>query len=359
MEAIASTLGASRTAAGLGPLYVGSIKPSVGHTEGCSGLAGIFKAMTCLEQGMLVPTYGVDRVNPKLQLSKWNLALPSQTMGWPEKGQRRISVNSFGFGGANAHIILDDACHYLADRHLVGNHSTAPDGVDDDVGYDSGFGSPGTHTPSDEEPFAKRLFVFSTKDQAGIQRMASSYADYLGTTNNDKADSRFLGDLVHTLSMRRTHLDFRSFAVASTRKELESKLREGLPKRPRSSRQQANLVFVFTGQGAQWSGMGKQLISNLVFHKSLQASQVYLEALGCKWDIMEELEKESIHLPQYSQTLCTVLQVALVDLLQSWQVRPGATVGHSSGEIGMSTWSLFVSLLLLTKALQLPHMPHA
>ncbi|KAH7131815.1 hypothetical protein B0J11DRAFT_599822 [Dendryphion nanum] len=333
MEAIASTLGASRTAAGLGPLYVGSIKPTVGHTEGCSGLAGVFKAMTCLEHGMLVPTYGVDRINPKLQLSNWNLALPSQTMKWPEKGQRRVSINSFGFGGANAHVILDDAYHYLSDRHLVGNHSTILDVADDDVSSDSGISSLGSRTPPDGDIETKRLFVFSTKDQAGVQRLASTYSSHIGTSKTDKRDFRFLGNLAHTLSLRRSHLDFRSFAVASSTTELEVKLSKGLPKLPRSSRQQQSLVFVFTGQGAQWPGMGKELINNTVFRHSIQASQLCLEALKCEWNILEELEKDSIHLPQYSQTLCTVLQVALVDLLRSWQVVPGATVGHSSGEI--------------------------
>jgi acyl transferase domain-containing protein len=92
-------MGAARTAAGMGPLYVGSIKPNVGHTEGCSGLAGVFKAILCLENGMLAPTFGVERVNPKLKFAEWNLALPPRVMEWPERGQRRISINSFGFGG--------------------------------------------------------------------------------------------------------------------------------------------------------------------------------------------------------------------------------------------------------------------
>ncbi|KAF4545822.1 Polyketide synthase [Lasiodiplodia theobromae] len=332
LEAIAKTLGASRAAAGLGPLYIGSIKPNVGHTEGCSGLAGVLKAVACLENGMLAPTYDVQRVNPKLKLAEWNLALPAATMQWPTRGQRRISVNSFGFGGANAHAILDDAHHYLTERGLVGNHNTK---VFDDDGSESAV-SLGSQTPPDTAPH-KRLFVFSTKDQAGIQRLASAYADALGG-GPDKTDARYLDNLAHTLAARRSALDFRSFAVASSAAELRTKLAGGLPKPKRALRQDSSLVFVFTGQGAQWPAMGRELLANDVFRASVDASQQHLRALGCEWDAVEELEKTAdtgsrVHLPEFSQTLCTVLQIALVQLLKSWNVVPGATVGHSSGEI--------------------------
>src|SRR5262249_682625 len=152
--------GAARRDAGLIPLYVGSIKPNVGHTGGCSGLAGVFKALLCLEKGMLVPTYGVENINPSLTFAEWNLALPPHTMRWPSPGQRHVTVNSFGFGGANAHVILDDAYHYLTERGLVGNHNTT---VHDDEGSESGI-SMGPATPSNgsiEYHDAKKLFVFS------------------------------------------------------------------------------------------------------------------------------------------------------------------------------------------------------
>ncbi|OJD32083.1 polyketide synthase [Diplodia corticola] len=335
LEAIAKTLGASRAAAGLGPLYIGSIKPNVGHTEGCSGLAGVLKAVACLENGMLAPTYDVQTVNPKLKLSEWNLSLPSQTMKWPTRGQRRISVNSFGFGGANAHAILDDAHHYLTERGLIGNHNTKV--LDDGDGSESGI-SLGSSTPPDTPP-QKRLFVFSTKDQAGIQRLASAYADALDGAP-DKTDPHYLENLAHTLAARRSALDFRSFAVASSVAELRTKLSTagGLPKLKRALRQDSSLVFVFTGQGAQWPAMGRELLANDVFRASVEESQAYLKALGCEWNAIEELEKTAdtgsrVHLPEFSQTLCTVLQVALVQLLRSWKLAPSATVGHSSGEI--------------------------
>lgn len=100
LNAIATTIGTARRAAGKTPLPVGSIKPTVGHTEGCAGLAGIFKAVLMLEKGMLVPTYGVERVNPKLKFDDWHLTLPDSVDRWPTPGLRRVSVNSFGFGNS-------------------------------------------------------------------------------------------------------------------------------------------------------------------------------------------------------------------------------------------------------------------
>ncbi|KAK4178924.1 putative polyketide synthase [Triangularia setosa] len=326
LEALATTLGKARKEAGLGPLYIGSIKPSVGHTEGCSGLAGVFKAIACLENGMLVPTYGVETINPKLKMEEWNLALPQGTTRWPTPGQRRISVNSFGFGGANAHAILDDAHHYLAERGLTGNHST--------IVWERHSVPVNGHKPTTDTP---RLFLLSSKDQAGIPRLADVYAKALDALHSNKKDAHYFSNLAYTLASRRSHLDFRSFAVASTLPELAGKLPKGLPKIKRSARQDNNLVWVFTGQGAQWPAMGRELLGNRAFDKSVQSSQEYLTNLGCTWDAIEELTKTTdskLQLSEYSQTLCTVLQVALVDLLTSWGIKPRATVGHSSGEIG-------------------------
>jgi acyl transferase domain-containing protein/NADPH:quinone reductase-like Zn-dependent oxidoreductase len=340
MTAIANTIGAARKAQGLDPLWVGSIKPSVGHTEGCSGLAGVFKSIVCLEKGKLVPTYGVQDLNPKLKLKEWNLALPEEIMNWPGKGQRRISVNSFGFGGANAHAILDDAYHYLRNRGMIGNHNTVA--FDDDgSASDSGYSTPGMSTPPLNGQYVdkKTVFVFSAKDKTGIERLASQYATHFAARGLQKREANFLSHLAYTLSSRRTHHDFRSFAVASSLHELTAQLASGLPKIKRSSpRDNSNLVFVFTGQGAQWAAMGSQLFSNSIFRDSVYRSRDYLKSLGCPWDAAEELQKtkedSNIAMPEYSQTLCTVLQVALVDLLRHWRVIPKATVGHSSGEIG-------------------------
>jgi acyl transferase domain-containing protein/NADPH-dependent curcumin reductase CurA/NADP-dependent 3-hydroxy acid dehydrogenase YdfG len=331
LTAIAQTLGAARRAAGKPPLHIGSIKPTVGHTEGCAGLAGIFKSILLLEKGILVPTYGVERVNPKLKLSDWHLSLPKDVVRWPASGLRRISVNSFGFGGANAHVILDDAYHYLLERGLTGKHN-----VDIDTsGSDSGFST----TPTNElvHDASNKLFLFSGKDQAGAKRVSEGFATWLQSGDSeDKHDVLSLDNLAYTLALRRSHLEHRTFAIASSMSELSKRLSQGLPAATRSQRHGDNLVMVFTGQGAQWPTMGRGLLEHPIFRQSMEASQSYLKAFGCKWNALEELSKTpnpNVNLPEYSQPLCTVIQVALVDLLRFWKITPAATIGHSSGEI--------------------------
>ncbi|ATY65339.1 Beta-ketoacyl synthase [Cordyceps militaris] len=354
LRALATTIGGARAAAGLGPLYIGSVKPNVGHTEGCSGLASIFKAILCLEKGMLVPTYDVQNVSPKLLLSDWHLALPTETIKWPSSGRRRISVNSFGFGGANAHIILDDAYHYLNERNLTGNHNTTVH--DDDRSSESGI-SMGPSTPMSSLSSSSvlgsgaasyRLFTFSARDQAGTQRMAKEYGKALGSAKFKTMSGKELDDLAYTLAVRRTAHDYRSVIAASSVDELCAKLDRPVPKPSRASRRDRNLIFVFTGQGAQWPTMGIQLLRHPVFENSVRASQEYLAAHGCPWDAVEELkktaeEKSQILLPEFSQTLCSVLQVALVDLLRHWNVKARATIGHSSGEIAAAYAAGYIS----------------
>lgn len=330
LTAIAQTLGGARRAAGKPPLHIGSIKPTVGHTEGCAGLAGVFKSILLLEKGMLVPTYGVERINPKLKLSDWHLTLPTNVVRWPTQGLRRISVNSFGFGGANAHVILDDAHHYLQERGLAGRHN-----VDvHRLGSDSGLPASPLNELVDDA--SKKLFLFSGKDQAGAKRVSEGFGTWLQTDSGNKRDISSLDNLAYTLALRRSHLEHRTFAIASSMPELSDRLSKGLPAATRSQRHGNNLVMVFTGQGAQWPAMGRELFENPVFRHSLEASQSYLEAFGCKWNALDELSKTpnpNVNLPEYSQPLCTVVQVALVDLLRFWKISPTATIGHSSGEI--------------------------
>ncbi|SPO01629.1 related to polyketide synthase [Cephalotrichum gorgonifer] len=106
------------------PLYVGSVKTNIGHLEGSSGIAGVIKSIISLEKGIIPPHALLEKISPDIDLEFYKTVIPTDNVIWPCEGLRRVSVNSFGFGGTNAHVVLDDAYHYLQERGLMGNHCT-------------------------------------------------------------------------------------------------------------------------------------------------------------------------------------------------------------------------------------------
>lgn len=335
MRAIAKTLGEARKS--IGPLYVGSVKTNVGHTEGAAGLAGLIKSVLCLESGVIPAVAGLKKVNPELRLSEWNLELPRENLSWPEAGPRRASVNSFGFGGANAHVILEDGLHFLASCRLQGSHVTLPFPGSTS---DPALCMPVMQSDSSASESRHQLFVISAHDQGGLARVASSYSDFLGQgPRSSQGEAASMDSFSHILAARRSQLDFRSYVVADTWINLTEGLRHGqtLPKERVSPRKQ--VVFVFTGQGAQRPGMARELLPDPVFNASIRRSQKVMDACGAGYDIrcmLMTADAETIGDPRYSQPLCTAIQIALVDLLHSWGITPAAVVGHSSGEVGTS-----------------------
>ncbi|KAI1827688.1 lovastatin nonaketide synthase [Xylaria intraflava] len=340
LSGISSTFGASTSPEN--PIYVGSIKPNVGHTEGCAGLAGVFKAVLSLENGVILPTASIATINPKLRFADWNLALSEGAIPWPTRGLRRISVNSFGFGGANAHVILDDARCYLEDHGIKGNHSTIDtprEFLPDAQNHTNGNGVVHTNgTNGITSTFPKRLFVFSSSDEKGIQRVANSYQAF----SNLKRDSLTqhearicMSQLAYTMAARRSNFNHRSFAIADSFDELSRQLSSGTPRFKRPSKE-FGIALVYTGQGAQWAGMGKELLSHPIFAASVARSHACLEALDCPFNLLEELndsKSSRIDSAEYSQPICTAVQIGLTEILADWGIRPKAVVGHSSGEI--------------------------
>ncbi|KAL9112623.1 MAG: hypothetical protein Q9227_003194 [Pyrenula ochraceoflavens] len=323
------------------PLYVGSVKTNVGHLEGCAGLAGLLKSILGMENGVIFPSLNFKNPNPKLPLNDWRLRVPTKLTSWPTPGLRRISVNSFGYGGSNAHVIIDDAYNYLKSRGLKGKTTTVAlppflDGTEDDVDSGLGTSSPSTESEPDDEKHP-RLFVLSSPEQAALSRLAALYAGHVDDklTKSSRNTEEFLTNLAFTLAQRRSTFQWRAATVATSPADLSSSLRQTI-KGTRAGKA-PGIVYVMTGQGAQWPAMGKELLPYEVFNRSIQSADRYLKSIGADWSVLQELiapEKDSkIHLAKYSQPLCTIVQMALVDLLSHWGVQPAAVVGHSSGEI--------------------------
>ncbi|RSM00803.1 hypothetical protein CEP52_008889 [Fusarium oligoseptatum] len=121
------------------PLYIGSIKANIGHLEGASGLAGIVKCILILERGIIPPNTLLEKINPAIDSESYNITVPTKEVPWPSPGLRRASVNSFGFGGSNTHVILEDALHYLRERDLPGRHCTTDS---DELGRNENINKP-------------------------------------------------------------------------------------------------------------------------------------------------------------------------------------------------------------------------
>ncbi|KAJ9206236.1 hypothetical protein DTO021D3_4917 [Paecilomyces variotii] len=281
-------------------VYIGSVKPNLGHTEAASGLVSLLKMVKALEHRTIPPNIKFTTPNPSIPFDEAKLMVPTEPMPWPKDKLERVSVNSFGIGGANAHVVLESAATY-----------NVPDAI-----YE---------TP--EEP---QLLLFTANSAKSITRVVDNCKEWI-EKNPDK-----ISDLAYTLARRREHLPHRAYAIV-TNGAIESVSQPANLK----STKAPNVVMIFTGQGAQWPQMGRELLqSNKTFKASIRALDAHLQTISGEkplYSIEAELKKPAkksrMSMAEFSQPMCTAIQIALVDTLAAAGVVPDAVVGHSSGEI--------------------------
>lgn len=290
-------------------VHIGTIKPNMGHSESASGLTAIIKATLALEHAVIPPNIKYAPLNPRIPFESAQLHIPTEPTPWPKGRDARISVNSFGIGGSNAHAILESPARFLPPTSIP----TSP--------------SPTQH---EAQP---QLLLFSANSAPALKHMCRDYEAML------ESPAHAVPDIAYTLAMGREHLPYRSFAVASNEAtKFEQMSTTSIPA-SKGGALNPSLVFVFTGQGAAWPRMGRELVrSNHIFSRTIDSLDTHLKRLGAKWTLRDELLKPArtsrVYEAEYSQPLCTALQVALVDTLAAVGVHPQALVGHSSGEIG-------------------------
>ncbi|PYH87097.1 polyketide synthase [Aspergillus uvarum CBS 121591] len=302
-------------------VYIGSVKATFGHTEAISGLASLIKMAMALERTTIPPNASFLQPDEAL-IGSTNLQIPFFRQPWtPVDGARRASINNFGFGGANSHVIVE---RYEPPEEMPPTQAKGFFQLCELCEYHVEADHPG------------RIYVLSAKDERTCQRMMSRLSDYL--TNSKPTDERqFLANLAYTLASHRSSFRWKAACVAQNLASLASRLsNEGT--RPRKSAAKVRLGWVFTGQGAQWFAMGRELIQAYpVFRQALLECDGYIKDMGANWSILEELhraEAESrVNEAQFSIPLSTSIQIALVRLLWSWNIRPVAITSHSSGEV--------------------------
>ncbi|GLA55100.1 type I Iterative Polyketide synthase (PKS) [Aspergillus niger] len=306
------------------PLWIGAVKTNIGHSEAASGISALIKAILITERGMIPATRGVVNPSKAIKWDEWQVQVPTEAVPFPrELPVCRVSINSFGYGGTNAHVIVE------------GTESFARNGT---AAYT--YDDPWTQKPRVRFPGSRRawernrayLLPFSAHDKITLRRNIEAHGKV--------AANYSLLDLSYTLATRRSVLASKAFAVASygTLSTVFDAVGEHFAFADKKSIR--SVAFVFTGQGAQWARMGVELMHYCpAFLQSIRALDQVLGELqdGPEWSIEDVLlvhaDASPVNDAEFSQPLCTAVQIAIVQLLQSWNVRPVATVGHSSGEM--------------------------
>jgi acyl transferase domain-containing protein/NADPH:quinone reductase-like Zn-dependent oxidoreductase/acyl carrier protein len=287
------------------PCLVGSVKTNIGHLEAGSGIAGLIKTALALHHRRIPGNLHFHRPNPAIDFARLRLRVPANPEPWrATDGPLTAGVNSFGYGGANAHVVLQEAPLGRVSRGSANLRASQQD--------------------------AAELVPLSARGSQALGELASVWRQFVADCPADVS----LHDLAYNAAHRRTHHDHRLALVVHSREELMEALAaassQTIGARPR-------LAFVCSGQGPQWWAMGRQLLEcEPVFRAVIERCDAIVCRLG-SWSLLHELTADEagskMHITAISQPAIFAVQIALAALWDSWGVRPDAMMGHSVGEV--------------------------
>jgi acyl transferase domain-containing protein/acyl carrier protein len=307
IQALAAVFGAGRSAEK--PLVVGSVKTNVGHLEAAAGAAGLIKVILALTHGQIPPHLDLKGPNPHIPWNEVPVTVPAALIPWPAgSGKRLAGISSFGFSGTNAHTVLEEAPAPAASP-------TLPD-----------------------RPL--HLLALSARDENALRQLAGLFARHLETHPEEH-----LADVCLTASTGRSQFAHRLAVVSATLDEscaslsafasgtVSASVQSGKSDRERPSR----VGFLFTGQGSQYAGMGRELYqTSPLFRRELDNCsdllRPHLDRPLLEVLYPDEGQDTPLNQTGYAQSALFALEYALCRLWQSWGVQPSAVLGHSLGE---------------------------
>jgi acyl transferase domain-containing protein len=299
-------------------LYVGSVKSNFGHIEAGAGLLGMVKTALSLQHEEILPSIHFTKLNPGIDLSHAPVRIPTERTPWPRNGSPRLAgINSFGYSGTNAHVILQEA--------PLPKNGHAPKAQEQQRSLLEG---------------ENRMVVISAKSPQALDAQVDNWIEFL---NKDKTAT--LSNIAFTAALGRTHLSHRLAIIGSDKDEIRQKLEawhEGRTPKGFASGQvlfkiKPRIAFMFTGQGAQYAEMGRELYETEVhFAESIDRVASFMDAdLGVPLkDVMfGEKSAEYLENTRYVQPALFAIEFALAELLRYWGVEPSYVIGHSVGEL--------------------------
>jgi len=305
------------------PLVVGSLKTNIGHVEAAAGVAGLIKTVLSLQHELIPEHLHFREMNPHIDWGGMQVEIPTSPRVWRRGERRRVAgVSSFGFSGTNAHVLLEEA----------------------PVAADVATGE--SHRSTGRE---SRLLALSARTPSALAKLVEEYSDLL------ESDAVNLADVCFTANVCRNHLQERVVFQASTRDAMRAIITAG-PIASGSMETTPAIAFLFTGQGAQWTGMARDLYdTEPVFRASMdECANIVDKYLGSSLlDVIYGDDSTLIDETQYTQPAVFAVEWSLAQLWKSWGIEPSFVLGHSVGEYAAlcvaGLWSLEDGLKIIAE----------
>jgi len=326
-ESIGRVLGQPRTDGSA--CLIGSVKSNIGHLEAASGMAGLTKAVLCLHHGEVPGNLHFNTPNPKIKFDEWKLGVVTGNTPLPKRETPNvIGVNSFGFGGTNAHLAIQE---YRPNTPKT--DSAAPDSQ------------------------WQKVLLLSASSPAALQALAATYASFLRDNSSESWKA-----VCAAAALCRSHLRYRLAVSADSALDAANRLDKYLAGETllrlatgSCASETQPIAFVYSGNGPQWWGMGRELMaSNAEFRAAIEEIDSFFHPMA-GWSLVEEMDRPEAEsrtsLTEFAQPLLFALQVALTALLRSAGIHPAAAMGHSVGEVAAAYASGALTLEQATRVI--------